>query len=66
MSLIAEFANETLTGVTPGLLSETDSIMCPDAPADPTMSAAFLTVNTCLDGLYTRTALTALLVVATG
>ncbi|WP_165521933.1 linaridin-like RiPP [Micromonospora zingiberis] len=44
MSLVAQFANETLTDVPPGMLTQTDVTSPLDTPADPVM-ATFLTVT---------------------
>ncbi|MFG2512521.1 linaridin-like RiPP [Streptomyces sp. NPDC048584] len=44
MSLVAQFANEALADVSPGMLSEADAASPLDTPADPVM-ATFLTVT---------------------
>ncbi|MEU4896057.1 linaridin-like RiPP [Streptomyces sp. NPDC044780] len=44
MSLVAEYANETLTDIAPGMLTLTEASSPLDTPADPVM-ATFLTVT---------------------
>ncbi|EXU61872.1 hypothetical protein Z951_44770 [Streptomyces sp. PRh5] len=41
MSLVAQFANEALTDISPGMLSETDAASRLDGPADPVMVTPF-------------------------
>ncbi|MFE7425657.1 MULTISPECIES: linaridin-like RiPP [unclassified Streptomyces] len=42
MSLVSEFANETLTDVAPGMLSATDVATRLDTPADPVMATPLI------------------------
>ncbi|MEU8256667.1 linaridin-like RiPP [Micromonospora inaquosa] len=42
MSLVAQFANESLTDVSPGMLSETDAAARLDTPADPVMATPLI------------------------
>ncbi|WP_405984029.1 linaridin-like RiPP [Streptomyces sp. NBC_00872] len=53
MSLIAQFANESLTDITPGMLSETDAAARLDTPADPVMATPTTVLATELFALAT-------------
>ncbi|MFH8798077.1 linaridin-like RiPP [Streptomyces sp. NPDC017936] len=44
MSLVAQFANESLTDIAPGLLSDTDAAR-PDSPADPVMATPMIAIE---------------------
>ncbi|MGW3951219.1 linaridin-like RiPP [Streptomyces sp. NPDC004752] len=45
MSLVAQFANESLTDISPGMLSETDVAGRLDTPADPVMATPALAIE---------------------
>jgi hypothetical protein len=45
MSLVAQFANESLTDIAPGMLSETDAARL-DTPADPVMATPTIALAT--------------------